>query len=104
MNQLDGAARGVVTYLEALDELCPGDVAVLIGVEGVEDNAEFLSREEDAELRHHFFKFQFVKDSILICVKLLQIGSIKIKVLNNLNLRNAVKMVPQRWHLHRKRL
>jgi len=38
-----------VTYLESFDELGPIDVAILVGVEGVKDNAKLLSREENAK-------------------------------------------------------
>ena len=37
------------TYFEAIDELCPANVAVLVEIEGVEDDSEFLSGKEDAK-------------------------------------------------------
>ena len=47
--QLKWEQTRFVTYLEALHELTPLDVAVLVGVEGIEDDAKLLSCEEDAK-------------------------------------------------------
>ena len=60
-----------MTYLEHIDELSVGDVSVLVGIEGVEDNTQFLSGEEDAELGHELFELQLLQNSVLIAVKAL---------------------------------
>ena len=41
--------RGYETYFEAFNELCPLNIAVLVDIEGIEDDTELLSGEEDAK-------------------------------------------------------
>ena len=61
-----------VTYLENVDEFGVGDVAVLVLIEVVEDDAKLLSSEEDAQLRHEFLEFQLLEHSILVAVEALK--------------------------------
>ena len=60
-----------VSYLEDVDELSVGDVAVLVLVEVVEDDAQLLSSEEDAQLRHELLELQLLQDTVLVAVKAL---------------------------------
>ena len=59
------------TYLEYIDEFWVADVSVLVGIELVKDDTEFLSGEEYAKFWQKFLKFKLVEDSILISVKAL---------------------------------
>ena len=61
-----------VTYLEDVDEFGVGDVAVLVLIEVVEDDAKLLSSEEDAQLRHELLKLQLLEHSILVAVEALK--------------------------------
>lgn len=60
-----------MTYLKDVDELSVGDVAVLVLVEVVEDDAELLSCEEDAQLGHELLEFELLKDSVLVAIEAL---------------------------------
>jgi len=57
------------TYLKNIDQLAVADVAVLVHVEGIENNAEFLRRQEHAHLARELLEFNFVEDAISIDVE-----------------------------------
>jgi hypothetical protein len=57
------------TYLESIDKLAVADVAVLVQVESVENNAEFLRCEENAHLARELLEFDFVEHAISIDVE-----------------------------------
>ena len=59
------------TYLEHIDELRVANVAILVGVEVVEHDTEFLSGEENSKFWHKLFEFQFAQNTVLISVKAL---------------------------------
>jgi len=67
-----------LAYLEDVDELGVGDVAVFVRVEVVEDDAEFLSGEENAKLGHELFEFELLQDTILVAVETLLIKKQKV--------------------------
>ena len=58
-------------YLEDVDELGVGDVAVLVLVESVEDDAELLPGEEDTQLGHELLELQLLEHSVLVSVETL---------------------------------
>ena len=49
MIQVKWEWRGYETYFEAFNELCPLNIAVLVDIEGIEDDTELLSGKEDAK-------------------------------------------------------
>ena len=60
-----------MTYLENIDELRVGDVAVLVLIEGIEDDAELLSGEENAKLAHELFEFELLEDAVSVAIEAL---------------------------------
>ena len=86
--------RRFLTYLEALYELTPLDVAVLVGVEGIEDDAKLLSCEEDAKFWHHFLELKLVENSVLIGIELLDKGKVNTTLLNIWILETPWRWVP----------
>ena len=60
-----------MTYLEDVDELVVGDVAILVLVKVVEDDTELLSCEEDTQLGHELLELELLKDSILVAIEAL---------------------------------
>ena len=63
----------VSTYSEDTDELGISDVAVLVLIEMVEDDAQLLSGQENAQLRHELLKLKLLQHSVLVAVKALSI-------------------------------
>ena len=61
-----------MTYLEDVDELAVGDVAVLVCIEVIEDDAELLSGEEDSQLGHEFLELELLKHSVLVAIEALK--------------------------------
>lgn len=71
LGKVDDGSEWNMTYLENVNELVVGDVAILVRVKVVEDDAEFLSCEEDAQLGHELLELQLLKDSILVAIEAL---------------------------------
>ena len=47
--QVKWERRGYETYFEAFNELRPLNISILVDIEGIEDDTELLSGEEDAK-------------------------------------------------------
>lgn len=71
LGKADNGSEWNMTYLENVDELAVGDVAILVRVKVVEDDAELLSCEENAQLGHELLKLQLLKDSVLVAIEAL---------------------------------
>ena len=76
-----------MTYLEDVDELVVGDVAVLVLIEVVEDDAKLLSRQEDSQLGHEFLELKLLQDAVLVAIEALQTHRQTWSIANNSNLR-----------------
>lgn len=63
----------VLAYLYGVDEFLVTDFAVFVCVEGVVDDAEFLTGQEHAQLRHHLLELQLVQSAIAVAVEALQV-------------------------------
>ena len=83
--------RSEDTYLEDVDELVVGDVAVLVLIEVVEDDAKLLSRQEDSQLRHELLEFKLLQDAVLVAIEALKKHRETWSIANNSNLRRSRK-------------
>ena len=63
---------GALTYLEDVDEFSVGDVAVLVLIKVVENDAKLLSGEENSKLGHELLELKLLQDSILVAIETLQ--------------------------------
>jgi len=94
----DGETIIAHIILEDIDELRVGDVAVLVLIEGVEDDAELLSSEENTKLAHKFFEFELLEDAVLVAIEAQEGLSKLIHVVNTLSEELALHLVDDLVH------